>query len=171
MSFTSDEVNILVHRYLVECGYSHAAFTFYNEGMYTLRGGRDIKVTSLCKHDIIHMHSHHHHVIFFLSLCYYGTIRRWTWPNKLKSSRCPPRGTHCIPTKGIRVCEHRRAYQWGMCVASICRQNRVHMLHIPIPQDGSMKQCEEPFTLITPHICTNIRKAESKLRKGKVFFA
>ena len=29
-----------------------------------------------------------------------------------------------------------------------------------------MKQCEEPFTLITPHICSNIRKAEAKLRKG-----
>lgn len=29
-----------------------------------------------------------------------------------------------------------------------------------------MKQCEEPFTLITPHICSNIRKAEAKARKG-----
>lgn len=32
MSFTTDEVNLLVHRYLVESGYSHAAFTFYTEG-------------------------------------------------------------------------------------------------------------------------------------------
>lgn len=31
MSFTTDEVNLLVHRYLVESGYSHAAFTFYTE--------------------------------------------------------------------------------------------------------------------------------------------
>lgn len=29
-----------------------------------------------------------------------------------------------------------------------------------------MKQCEEPFTLITPHICSSIRKAEAKNRKG-----
>ena len=29
-----------------------------------------------------------------------------------------------------------------------------------------MKACEEPFTLITPHICSNIRKAEAKARKG-----
>ncbi len=32
MSFTTDEVNLLVHRYLVESGYTHAAFTFYTEG-------------------------------------------------------------------------------------------------------------------------------------------
>lgn len=31
MSFTTDEVNLLVHRYLVESGYAHAAFTFYTE--------------------------------------------------------------------------------------------------------------------------------------------
>ncbi len=33
-----------------------------------------------------------------------------------------------------------------------------------------MKACEEPFTLITPHICSNIRKAEAKARKGDWFF-
>ena len=36
-----------------------------------------------------------------------------------------------------------------------------------LSQDGSLKQCEEPFTLITPHVCTNLKKAEGRLRKGK----
>lgn len=42
MSFTTDEVNLLVHRYLVESGYSHAAFTFYTEvrGCITLQPAR-----------------------------------------------------------------------------------------------------------------------------------
>lgn len=43
--------------------------------------------------------------------------------------------------------------------------------HLALPppgfQDGSLKQCEEPFTLITPHICSNLKKTEGRLRKGR----
>jgi hypothetical protein len=32
MSFTAEEVNLLVHRYLLENGFSHSAYTFWVEG-------------------------------------------------------------------------------------------------------------------------------------------
>lgn len=101
MSFNTDEVNILIHRYLVESGYSHAAFTFYNEGA--------LEKTNLRAADV------------------------------------PPGALIAYLQKGLEyvsIEEH-------------------------INEDGSLKPCEEPFTLITPHICSNLKKAEGRLRKDK----
>ncbi|EWM25654.1 f-box-like wd repeat-containing protein tbl1xr1 [Nannochloropsis gaditana] len=100
MSFNTDEVNILVHRYLVESGYSHSAFTFFNEG------GLD--------------------------------------KTNLRAADVPPGALIAYLQKGLEyvsIEEH-------------------------INEDGSLKQCEEPFTLITPHICSNLRKTEGRLRKA-----
>ncbi|TFJ85305.1 hypothetical protein NSK_003728 [Nannochloropsis salina CCMP1776] len=99
MSFNTDEVNILVHRYLVESGYSHSAFTFFNEG------GLD--------------------------------------KTNLRAADVPPGALIAYLQKGLEyvsIEEH-------------------------INEDGSLKQCEEPFTLITPHICSNLKKTEGRLRK------
>ncbi|CAJ0583206.1 unnamed protein product, partial [Mesorhabditis spiculigera] len=51
MSFSSDELNLLIHRYLIEAGYDHSAFVFGSESKASNveNGGREVPYAALIK--------------------------------------------------------------------------------------------------------------------------
>ncbi|KAL0237025.1 hypothetical protein PCE1_000422 [Barthelona sp. PCE] len=97
MSLHSDEVNLLVFRYLLESGYEHSAFTFLHESLLQMSGLHNKPVSPAL-------------LISFLQ-------------------------------KGIQFLE----------------------LETHISEDGRMVECDAPFTLTDPHICSLSTHSKSQV--------